>query len=99
MSKINTHGLKMTGLKAASGNTRDYGYYSPSYDEIFYDRSTGKVWTVYQYSLGHNSWTVYHDASVLKICDASNHMTMQQIADAIARAVNLVSEGIHSSVV
>lgn len=89
MSKINTHGLKMTGLKAASGSTQNYGAFSPSYDEIFYNRSTGEVWTVYQHSLGHNSWTVYHDASILKICDASNHMTMQQIADAIAKTVNL----------
>ena len=87
MSKINTHGLKMTGLKAASGSTQNYGVFSPSYDELFYNRSTGEVWTVFQHSIGHNSWTVYHDANVLKICDASSHMTMQEIADAIAETV------------
>lgn len=81
---INTHGLKMIGLKKASGSTANYGAYSPAYDEIFYDTKTGEVWTVYQCSIGHNSWTVYDDPNVIKICNASCHMTMQEIADAIA---------------
>lgn len=84
---INKHGLKMTGLKAASGETHDYGYLSPSYVEIFYDRSTGEVWTVYQYSLGMNWWTEYHDPDIIKVCNSQSHMTMQEIADAIAEAV------------
>lgn len=84
---IDKHGLKMSGLKKASGATQDYGAYSPEYQEIFYDRSTGEVWAVYQYSLGHNSWTEYHDPDVIKICNTSSHLTMQQIADAIANAM------------
>lgn len=84
---INKHGLKMIGLKAASGATDDYGYYSGQYDEIFYDRATGKIWTIYQYSLGQNSWTRYDGDDVIKICNASQHMTMQEIADAIAESV------------
>ena len=43
--KINKHGLPMNGLKKASGATCDYGYYAQEYDEIFYDRSTGEIWT------------------------------------------------------
>lgn len=81
--KINTYGLKMQGLKKASGETQNYGFYSGQYNEIFYDRSTGKVWSVYQYSLGQNSWTEYEDKAIIKICNASKHMTMQQIADSI----------------
>lgn len=90
MSKINTHGLKMVGLKKASGNTRNYGYYSDKYDEIFYNRSSGEVWTVFQCSLGRNSWTEYHDPDVIKICNASDHMTMQEIADAIAETIERI---------
>lgn len=85
---INTHGLKMVGLKKASGSTENYGYYSPAYNELFYDKSDGKVWTVYQYSIGHNWYTVYHDDNIIKICNTSSHMTMQQIADAIYNTIN-----------
>lgn len=87
MAQLNTHGLKMTGIKAASGETRNYGSYSARYVEIFYNRSTGEIWTVFQCSLGHNSWTVYHDQDIIKICETSSHMTMQEIADAVYDAV------------
>ena len=80
---INTHGIKMRGLKEASGYTQNYGPYSGSYVEIFYDKSNGDVWGVFQHSLGQNSWTVYHDPDVIKVCTTSRHMTMQQIADCI----------------
>lgn len=83
MAKVDTHGIKIKGLKKASGNTENYGYYSGKYDEVFYDRKTGEVWTVSQYSLGQNTWTVYDDPNVIKVCNASNHMTMQEIADMI----------------
>ena len=83
MAKVDTHGIKINGLKKASGNTENYGYYSGKYDEVFYDRKTGEVWTVSRYSLGQNTWTVYDDPNVIKVCNASNHMTMQEIADMI----------------
>lgn len=86
MKKVNTHGLKMVGLKMASGNT---GCTTPNaYDELFYNRSTGEVWTVFQCSIGHNSWTVYHDPSIIKIGETSEHMTMQEIADLIAEHIS-----------
>ena len=85
--KVNTHGLMIKGLKQASGNTRNYGDYSSEYDEIFYDMNSGEVWTRYQCSIGHNSWTEYHDPDVIKICNTGRHMTMQEIADAIAQAI------------
>lgn len=80
--KINKHGLKMVGLKKASGETQSYRD-AAAYDEVFYDMETGEVWTRYQYSIGRNSWTEYRDRSVVKVCNTSSHMTMQQIADAI----------------
>lgn len=87
MAKVNKHGLKMKGLKKTSGYTENYGCYSGQYVEIFYDRSTGEAWGVYQCSLGQNSWTVYHDPAVVKICNTSHHMTMQEIADEIHRVL------------
>lgn len=83
MATINKHGLKINGLKKASSDTQDYGYYSGKYIEIFYDRESGDVITKFQYSLGQNSWTVFHDDGIIKICNTSKHMTMQEIADKI----------------
>ena len=87
MANVNTYGLTIKGLKKTSGYTEDYGYYSGRYVEIFYDRSTGEVWGSFQYSLGQNSWTEYHDPDIVKICNTSRHMTMQEIADEINRVL------------
>ena len=87
MAKVNTYGLTIKGLKKTSGFTQDYGYYSGRYVEIFYDRSTGEVWGNFQFSLGQNSWTECHDPAVVKICNTSRHMTMQEIADEIHRVI------------
>lgn len=81
---IDKHGYTMTGLKKASGQTEDYGFYSPEYVSIHYDRGTGEVLTTFHCSLGENEWTEYHDPQIRFICNAHNHLTMQQIADAIA---------------
>lgn len=89
---LNTHGLKIKGLKKASGETVDYGFNDGRYDEVFYDRSTGEVWTVFQCSLGQNWWTKYPDPSIIKICNATRHMTMQELADKIAEVVSLNNE-------
>lgn len=81
---INKHGFVMNGLKAAAGDTKGLkGYYSGEYVELFYNRTTGEVWTRYQYSLGQNTWTEYHDRDVVKIGNISDPCTMQQIADMI----------------
>ncbi len=91
MEKVNKHGLKMRGLKAASGKTRNYGYYSGHYVQISYDTDTGDVLADYHYSLGQNSWTRYHDPAIITIATTADHMTMQQIADAITRAVEWIA--------
>ena len=51
MSKVNYHGLTIKGLRKASGSTVNWAPRSGGYDEIFYDLSTGDVWTVAQVSL------------------------------------------------
>lgn len=83
--KTNTHGLKMSGLKKAAGDTK--GIQRPGYCELFYDIKTGEIWTVYQNSIGMNTWTEYRDPAVLKVCDIIRQSTMQEIADWIYRAL------------
>lgn len=83
------HGRKIKGLKAASGETKDYGH-DGRYVEIFYDRTEGKVWGVFQCSLGQNSWTDYHDSNIIKICNTARHMTMQEIADLINEKMDYI---------
>ena len=34
-----------------------------------------------------NWWTEYHNHNIIKVCNTQEHMTMQEIADAIAEAV------------
>lgn len=85
MAKINTHGLKMVGLKKASGDTRDY--YDSRYIQISYDRNDGEILTNLHSDWGRTWGTHYHDPAVITICTTSRHMTMQAIADAIAEAV------------
>ena len=82
--KINTHGLKMTGLRKVAGQSKWLrGYYNPNYLQLNYDRSTGEVWADEHYSLGHNSWTQYHDSDTITVCNICTQQTMQEIADAI----------------
>lgn len=80
--KINKHGLKMRGLKSASGGTKNYG--RNCYIQISYNTRTGEVLTDYHCSIGGNSWTEYHDSDIIRIGNTNQHMTMQEIADAIA---------------
>lgn len=82
---INKHGYKMVGLKKTASETKNLrGGYNGEYCEIFYDTKTGEVWAVWQVSLGQNTWTVYHDKNVVKVCNVCIPLTMQDIADCIA---------------
>lgn len=84
----NTYGLTIKGLRKTAGETKGLqGYYSGEYVQISYDMSTGDIYTDYHYSLGHNSWSEYHDSDIVTICNASEPMTMQEITDAIYEAV------------
>lgn len=88
MKRVNTHGLKINNLRRVCGETGGWPANSGGYDEIFYNRETGDLWTVPQVSLGRSSWTEYpNNPEVVKVGETSQHMTMQEIADAVARAV------------
>ena len=88
MKRINTYGIIIKGLRKASGETQNYTD-DTRYEEIFYNRETGEVWTKFQCSIGQNSWTQYHDPAIIKICNTSRKMTMQQIADRIHEATTI----------
>lgn len=89
MKKINLHGMKMTGIKKASSETKGLrGYYSGEYVQLNYDKATGAVWCDYFYSLGQNSWNAYNDENVINCGNISEPATMQDIADAVYMAVN-----------
>ncbi len=81
---LNTHGLHMGGIKKASKETVNWDARSCGYVELFYNKKMGFVWAVTQISIGQNSWTRYDDPDVIKIMNTTKHMTMQEIADAIA---------------
>ena len=80
---LNTHGLKIKGIKAASGETLNW-YDTGWHTQISYDTESGEVYT--SLHLG-DSWTQWDDDTVITVCHTTRHMTMQEIADAIARAM------------
>lgn len=81
---LNTYNLKMVGIKKASSETVDWTTRSGGHTEVFYNMETGEVWTVDQIG---NSWTQYRNSAIIKVADTTKHMTMQEIATHIAKAV------------
>lgn len=80
--------MKIKGIKKASGATLNWSPRSGGYTEIFYDCSTGEVWAVEQISIGHNTWTEYHDENIIKICETERHMTMKEIKESIVACLD-----------
>lgn len=88
MGKVDTHGLKMIGLRSACSDTKGLtGYYSGRYVQISYDLRSGEILTNYHVSLGQNSWMQYHDHDVISVGNISEPATMQEISDMIYSAV------------
>lgn len=85
MAKLNRHGLNIVGIKAASSDTRDFGYPSSVINCIRYNRETGKVYVAWETP----SSFICRDADcpTIEVCRSTHHMTMQEIADAICWAV------------
>ena len=86
MAKVDTHGLKMTGLRKACHETVDWDARSGGFTQISYNRDTGEIYT--DDHIGFmQSWTEYHDTAVVVVAHSPWHMTMQQIADAVYHTV------------
>lgn len=82
--------LKIIGLRKACNESRAWchSYYSAEYLQLSYDMRTGHCWTKLHVSLGHNSWTVYHDKDVVNCGNITRPMTMREIREMIEDAVN-----------
>ena len=93
MASVNKKGYKMVGLKKAAGETKKLrGGCHGECCEIFYDTKTGEVWTVWQVSLGQNTWTEYHDKNIVKLRNVVTPQTMQGLADMIIDKMQGVGE-------
>jgi len=78
---VNTHGLKLHGIKMASKLTCNEKPYSNWHHMVFMDTDSWEVWTRQVY--GTNNWVVYpNDDKIVCIADVQYHTTMQDIADA-----------------
>ena len=85
MKKINTHGNKMVGVKAASGDTKSIGLRgAPTYTQISYNMATGEVISDVFFDFSGSSWVEYHDSHIITIGNLHKPTTMQEIADLIA---------------
>ena len=87
--KINTHGLKLVGLRKCSGSMGKLNLCSGLFYELFYDRSTGEVWTILQ---PPRNWTEYRDRDIIKIGNYCYHLAMQEIADAVNKTLKEIDE-------
>lgn len=74
---VNTHGLKIKGLRAASGATINWKH--GGHTQVNYDTETGEMLTHDHES--DYSWSAYHSSSVILVCNTKRHMTMQELAD------------------
>lgn len=84
MKKINTHGLKIINLRKVSSETVNNPV---GYSQISYDKATGELLEAWHVGDPLTSWTQYHDPDIIHVCNTCKHMTMQQLADAVAQAV------------
>lgn len=85
--KINTHGLKMVGIKAACSETKYLcnRWNSGDHVQINYDPQTGNV--LNKYFVGCGGYSIYDDPGIIHVFTTSQPMTMQQIADAVHYAM------------
>lgn len=56
-----------------------------AYYEVFYNRETDKLFTVFQVSLGHNSWTKFENPEIVKIGEFEKPVTMAELKELVER--------------
>ena len=88
MGKLNKYGLKIVGIQSASSDTRELGN-TGRVNIVKYNRETGKVWVAIETSSTYYRFAA--DCPVIEVCRSTRHMTMQEIADEIHRAVTQVA--------
>lgn len=83
--KLEKYGIKMQGLKKAAGETKWLDGWS-GYVQISYDRADGEI--IAAYHIDVNDWTRYHSETIIPVRNTRDPMTMQDIADAVALALD-----------
>ena len=80
--------MKIKGLKKIAGDSKELiGHYSPEYLQLNYNMTTGEAWTDYHYSIGHNSWTEYHEKNILNCGIITERKTQLELAAMIHNAM------------
>lgn len=83
--KLEKYGIKMQGLKKAAGETKWLDGWN-GYVQISYDLAGGEVIAAYHTNV--NDWTRYHSETIITVQNTRDPMTMQDIADAVALALD-----------
>lgn len=55
------------------------GGYSSGYVQVSLDRSTGRIFGAYHYSVGRNEWTEYHDPDIMTIGNYAGEVSRAQL--------------------
>ena len=80
--------MKIKGLKKVSGESKKLsGHYSPEYLQLNYNTKTGEAWINYHYSIGHNSWTEYHEPEIITCGNITEPKTQKELAAMIHDAI------------
>jgi hypothetical protein len=83
------HGLKMAGLKEASGQTISFGNYSGVHYRISYDIWNGEI-CVDRLSSKYSAVENDEVSDLITVGDVKTHLSMQQIADMVYNGVKQV---------
>lgn len=84
-AKINTYGLKMTGLLEAAAETRTLQ--NRLHLQISYDKADDRVH--HTTHVDSNGFTAWQDPDMITVCYAASPLPAQEIADNIHFALNL----------
>jgi hypothetical protein len=88
MTKVNTYGLVMRGLRKAAGATKSLrGPVYHHFVQISYDMATGDILIDHHYAFQNTEITVYRSPSIINVGAVVCPLTMQHIAISVANAV------------
>ena len=80
--------MKIKGLKKIAGESKNlHGHYAPEYLQLNYNTATGEAWTNYHNSIGHNTWTVYDDPTIINCGNITEKKTQLELAAMIHDAI------------
>ncbi|RHP47023.1 hypothetical protein [Clostridium sp. AF32-12BH] len=79
---------KIKGLRKALKDYKEAnrgGCFSPWYAFLMFDKADGSVWTDIFYDLGHNSYKLYYDDSIINLGASMNAEGLLVNADNVKR--------------